>query len=139
VVSSIGSAKLLNPAPFSDMVARTFRRSLVDRARRSNTSRTSPELRAAIALARAFNQIRERVAMNQPGRKRDRRSKLTDEDVAQIKAYLQQGKNPAILARYFEVSKSTIYDIRAMRRWRRVTTAARATPLSELYKTRRRI
>jgi hypothetical protein len=50
-----------------------------------------------------------------PARKRDRRSKLTDEDVAQIKAQLQQGKNPAILARYFEVSKSTIYDIRAMR------------------------
>jgi hypothetical protein len=40
-------------------------------------------------------------------RKRDRRSKLTEEDVSQIKAHLQQGKNPAILARYFEVSKST--------------------------------
>jgi hypothetical protein len=35
------------------------------------------------------------------------------------------------MARYFEVSKSTIYDIRAMRRWRRVTRAAKAKPLSE--------
>jgi hypothetical protein len=72
-------------------------------------------------------------------RKRDRRSKLTEEDVSQIKAHLQQGKNPAILARYFEVSKSTIYDIRAMRRWRRVTRAAKITPSSELYKIMRRI
>jgi hypothetical protein len=72
----------------------------------------------------------------QQGRKRDRRSKLTEEDVAQIKAHLQQGKNPIVIARYFEVNKSTIYDIRAMRRWRRVAPAAEATPLSKLYKTR---
>ena len=62
--------------------------------------------------------------MDQEQRKRDRRSKLTEEDVAQIKAHLQQGKNPAILARYFQASRSTIYDIRATRRWRRVTPAA---------------
>ena len=31
-----------------------------------------------------------------PARKRDRRSKLTEEDVAQIKAHLQQGKQKAI-------------------------------------------
>jgi len=72
--------------------------------------------------------------MDQEQRKRDRRSKLTEEDVAQIKAHLQQGKRPAILARYFEVNKSTIYDIRAMRRWRRVTPAAEAIPLSKLSK-----
>ena len=30
-----------------------------------------------------------------PARKRDRRSKLTEEDVAQIKAHLQQGKKPS--------------------------------------------
>jgi hypothetical protein len=74
-----------------------------------------------------------------PTRKCDRRSRLTEEDVAQIKAHLQQGKNPAIIARYFQASRSTIYDIRAMRRWRGVTSAANATPLSELYKTRSRV
>ena len=72
-------------------------------------------------------------------RKRDRRSKLTDEDVAQIRAHLQQGKSPIVMARCFEVNKSTIYDIRAMRRWRHVATAANAIPLSELYKTKRRV
>jgi len=77
--------------------------------------------------------------MDQEQRKRDRRSKLTEEDVAQIKAHLQQGKRPAILARYFEVNKSTIYDIRATRKWRRVTCAAKITALSELYKTRSRV
>jgi hypothetical protein len=74
-----------------------------------------------------------------PAIKRYRRPTLTKEDVAQIKAHLQEGKNPTILARYFEVSKSIIYDIRAMRRWRRVAPAAEATPLSELYKTKRRV
>jgi hypothetical protein len=36
-------------------------------------------------------------------RKRNRR--LAEEDVAQIKAHLQQGKRPAIIARYFEVDQ----------------------------------
>jgi len=72
--------------------------------------------------------------MDQEQRKRDRRSKLTEEDVAQIKAHLQQGKNPTVMARYFEVNKSTIYDIRAMRRWRRVAPAEKARPLSALSK-----
>jgi hypothetical protein len=74
----------------------------------------------------------------QPTRKRDRRSRLTEEDVAQIKAHLQQGKNPIVMARYFEVNKSTIYDIRAMRRWRHVAPAPKPTPLSE-YKTTKRL
>ena len=55
------------------------------------------------------------MAMDQEQRgppiKRYRRPRLIEEDVAQIKAHLQHGKSPAILARYFEVSKSTIYDI----------------------------
>jgi hypothetical protein len=83
------------------------------------------------------------MAMDQEQRgppiKRYRRPRLIEEDVAQIKAHLQHGKSPAILARYFEVSKSTIYDIRAMRKWRHITPAANATPLSELYKTKRRV
>ena len=68
-----------------------------------------------------------------PTRKRYRR-RLTEEEVAQIKAHLQQGKNPTVMARYFEVNKSTIYDIRAMRRWRRVAPAEKARPLSALSK-----
>ena len=55
-----------------------------------------------------------------PGIKRDRRSKLTEEDVAQIKAHLQQGKTPASLARRFKVHHASICKIRDMKRWRRV-------------------
>jgi hypothetical protein len=36
------------------------------------------------------------------------------------------------MARYFQVNKSTIYDIRAMRRWRHVAPAEKAIPLSKL-------
>jgi hypothetical protein len=69
-----------------------------------------------------------------PKRYRRPRAKLTEEDVAQIKSHLQQGKNPIVMARYFEVNKSTIYDIRAMRRWRHVAPASEAIPLSKLSK-----
>jgi hypothetical protein len=58
--------------------------------------------------------------MDQHGRKRDRRSKLTEEDVAQIKAHLQQGKSPAIIARYFEVNSRIIYNIRANETYRHI-------------------
>ena len=77
--------------------------------------------------------------MEQQGRKRDRRSKLTEEDVAQIKAHLQQGKSPAIIARYFEVNSRIIYNIRANETYRHVAPAANARPLSELSKTKRRV
>jgi hypothetical protein len=50
--------------------------------------------------------------MDQRGRKRDRRSTLTEEDVAQIKAHLQKGKTPAALARHFKVHHVTICKIR---------------------------
>jgi len=69
-----------------------------------------------------------------PGIKRDRRSKLTEEDVAQIKAHLQQGKTPASLARRFKVHHASICKIRDMKRWRRVAPATEAIPLSELSK-----
>jgi hypothetical protein len=67
-----------------------------------------------------------------PKRKRDRRSKLTDEDVAQIKAHLQQVKNPAIMARYFDLNPSVIYSIRAKETYLHIAPA-NAKPLSELY------
>jgi hypothetical protein len=41
--------------------------------------------------------IRNVSGDEQQGRKRDRRSKLTEEDVAEIKAHLQQGKRPSYL------------------------------------------
>jgi hypothetical protein len=70
-------------------------------------------------------------------RKRVRR--LSEEDVAQIKAYLQQGKAPTVIARYFEVNSRIIYNIRANETYRHVAPAAKATPLSELLKTKRRV
>jgi hypothetical protein len=69
-----------------------------------------------------------------PGINRDRRAKLTEEDVAQIKAHLQNGKTPAALARHFKVHHVTICKIRDMKRWRRVAPASEAIPLSELSK-----
>jgi hypothetical protein len=72
-----------------------------------------------------------------PVRKRVRR--LAEEDVAQIKAHLQQGKHAAIIARYFQVNPRIIYNIRAKETYRHVAPAANATPLSELYKTKRRV
>jgi hypothetical protein len=69
-------------------------------------------------------------------RKRNRR--LAEEDVAQIKAHLQEGKNPAIIARYFEVDPRGIYSIRANKIYRHVAPAAKATPLSKISKTKRR-
>jgi hypothetical protein len=75
----------------------------------------------------------------QPVRKGDRRAKLTEEDVAQIKAHLREGKTPAALARHFKVHHVTICKIRDMKRWRRVEPATEAIPLSELHKTKRRV
>ena len=51
-------------------------------------------------------------------RKRDRRSTSTEDDVAQIKAHLQQGKRPATLARYFKVHDRIIGAIRDKKTWR---------------------
>ena len=72
-------------------------------------------------------------------RKRDRRSTLTEEDIAQIKAHLLEGKHPAIIARYFEIAPRTIYNIRAEKSYRHVAPAANATPLAELSKAKRRV
>jgi hypothetical protein len=69
-----------------------------------------------------------------PPRKRGRRSKLTEEDVAQIKAHLQQGKSPAIVARYFEINSRIIYNIRANETYLHVAPAEKARPLSKLSK-----
>ena len=72
-------------------------------------------------------------------RKRDRRSTLTEEDVAQIKAHLQQGKRPATLARYFKVHDRIIGAIRDKKTWRHVAPAAKARPLSALSTIMRRM
>jgi hypothetical protein len=58
-VSAQASARDLKAAPRSEMLAKTFRRSLVDLASRSSlvTSSTSPLCRAAIALARALRSV----------------------------------------------------------------------------------
>ena len=71
-----------------------------------------------------------------PAIKRDRRSTLTKEDVAQIKAHLQEGKSPAMLAIHFQVNRRTISRIHDKQTWRAVAPAAKATPLSELHKRR---
>ena len=67
-----------------------------------------------------------------PPRKRVRR--LADEDVAQIKAHLEQGKSPTVIARYFEVVPDVIYSIRANQTHRHVAPASEAIPLSKLSK-----
>ena len=74
-----------------------------------------------------------------PARKRDKRSKLTEEDVAQIKAHLQQGKKAAILARYFNVDRSIISGIRDKKTYRHVAPAAKAKRVSELSTKMRRM
>jgi len=74
-----------------------------------------------------------------PKRKRDRRSKLSEEDVAQIKAHLQQGKAPAILAKYFHVDARIICAIRDKRTYRHIAPAEKAKLLSELSIIMRRI
>jgi hypothetical protein len=71
--------------------------------------------------------------------KRYRRPSLTKEDVAQIKAHLQEGKNPAIIARYFEVNSRIIYAIRDEQTYRHIAPAAKARPLSELSTIMRRL
>src|SRR6516164_4280866 len=59
VVSAQASASDRKAAPRSEIVAKTLRRSLVDRASRSRrvTRRTSPVCRAAIALERALRSV----------------------------------------------------------------------------------
>ena len=69
-----------------------------------------------------------------PGRKRYRRPRLTEEDVAQIKAHLQQGKKAAILARYFHVDRRIISAIRDKKTYRHIAPAAKVRPLSALSK-----
>jgi hypothetical protein len=70
---------------------------------------------------------------------RDRRRRLTEDDVAQIRAHLQQGKAPATLARLFKVHSKTIRRIRDVKRWRHVAPATEATPLSEIFKAKRKV
>jgi DNA invertase Pin-like site-specific DNA recombinase len=65
--------------------------------------------------------------------------RLTEEDAAQIKAHLEQGKSPTIIARYLDVHRKTIYAVRAKKTWRHVMPAENATPLSKLSKTKRRV
>ena len=78
------------------------------------------------------------MAMDQEQRgppiKRYRRPRLIEEDVAQIKAHLQQGKTVATLARYFHVNRGIIGAIRDMKTYRHVAPAAAAIPLSKLSK-----
>jgi hypothetical protein len=77
--------------------------------------------------------------MDQRGRKRDRRSKLTEEDVAQIKALLQQGKTPTTLARYFPADRTIIAAIRDKKTYRHIAPAEKAKALSKLFKITGRI
>ena len=77
--------------------------------------------------------------MDQQGRKRDRRSTLTEEDVAQIKAHLEKGRKPSTLARNFKVHHRIIAAIRDNKTWRHVAPAVKAKPSSELSTIMRRI
>jgi hypothetical protein len=67
-----------------------------------------------------------------PAIKRYRRPRatLTEEDVAQIKAHLNEGTRLAILAMYFGVHIETITRIRDKKTWRHVAPAAKAALLS---------
>jgi hypothetical protein len=67
-----------------------------------------------------------------PSIKQYRRTSLAEEDVAQIKTHLQQGKSSAILAMYFNVDRRTISGIRDKQIYRQVAPAAKARPLSEI-------
>jgi hypothetical protein len=58
------------------------------------------------------------------------RATLTEEDVAQVKAHLNEGTRLAILAMYFGVRLETIIRIRDKKTWRHVAPAAKAAPLS---------
>lgn len=62
--------------------------------------------------------------------KRPRRSNLTVEDVAQIKAHLSEGRTLATLARYFNVHHKTIGLIRDGKIWVSIKPAKKAKPLS---------
>jgi len=61
--------------------------------------------------------------------RRPRRS-LTVEDVAQIKAHLNEGKTLATLARHFHTTHKTVGRIRDGTLWRSVKPAEEAKPLS---------
>jgi hypothetical protein len=76
------------------------------------------------------------MAMDQERRKPVRRRvrRLAEEDVAQIKAHLQQGKSPPIIARYFDVNSRIIYNIHANETYRHIAAAEKARPLSKLSK-----
>jgi hypothetical protein len=67
------------------------------------------------------------------------RAKLAEEVVAQIKAHLQEGKHPAVIARYFEVNPRSIYAIRDKQTYRHIAPAENAIPLSKLSKAKRRV
>jgi hypothetical protein len=87
-----------------------------------------------------YNQTKERVAMQEQRRLVRRRiRRLAEEDVAQIKAHLQQGKSPTVMARYFEVDPKVIYSIRAKETYRHIAPASEAIPLSKLSKIMRGI
>jgi hypothetical protein len=58
------------------------------------------------------------------------RAMLTKEDVAQIRAHLNEGTRLAILAMYFGVHIETITRIRDKKTWRHVAPAAKAALLS---------
>jgi hypothetical protein len=60
------------------------------------------------------------------------RANLTEEDVAQIKAHLNEGTRLAILAMYFGVRLETITRIRDNKTWQHVAPAAKAAPLSAI-------
>jgi len=62
--------------------------------------------------------------------RRPRKSNLTEEDVAQIKAHLSQGKTLATLARHFHTTHKTVGRIRDGTLWRSVKPAEEAKPLS---------
>jgi len=68
-----------------------------------------------------------------PTRKRYRRRRLTEEEVAQIKTHLHQGQSPTILAMYFHVYRRTICNIRDEETWRHVAPAEKARPPYRKY------
>jgi len=49
------------------------------------------------------------------------KAKLNDEKVKQISCQLDEGKTVKSIAKAFEISETTIFDIRSGRTWNRVT------------------
>jgi hypothetical protein len=54
------------------------------------------------------------------------KSKLTEEDVVEIKKRLEQGETQASLARYYGVSQPSIRDIKSGRSWSHITLGGQA-------------